>query len=207
MAEPFAVWSLYCPEPYTPDDQRVPVVRALVAFFAEHEEFVSLVQPPHARALAAPSDGRGPVGARARACAQEEARTHARLTMNYMQLCALIPVAEFPSVLRDEPTMVLGCLALAAHTALLARPGEGAAELPKLVVRLTNYRPMTSLRNIKSNMVDKFLCVRGNVVRVSSIKPLVTKMSFRCPRCSAVQTRAFPDGKYNPPTACEVRRV
>ena len=102
---------------------------------------------------------------------------------------------------------------------------------------MLNYTPLTPLRNLKSNFVgmpspfwchssswflphaiDKFVALRGNVVRVSSIKPLVTSMAFDCPRCgnrttvkfsglllrmNAFSWLVFLDGRYNPPSACE----
>lgn len=67
---------------------------------------------------------------------------------------------------------------------------------------------------------DKYVSLRGNVVRASNIKPLVTGMYFDCTKCDLRTFRAFTgtgqrlfrmisrlavlvDGKYNPPTACE----
>lgn len=38
-----------------------------------------------------------------------------RLTLDFVQLQADIPVSDFGSVLKDEPTTVLSCLAIAAH--------------------------------------------------------------------------------------------
>jgi len=44
--------------------------------------------------------------------------------------------------------------------------------------------------------------VRGTVVRVSNIKPLVTQMAFSCGRCEAEFEVRFVDGKYKLPTKC-----
>lgn len=38
--------------------------------------------------------------------------------------------------------------------------------------------------------------IRGTVVRVSNIKPLVTKLCFVCVRCSTRQQVHLPDGMF-----------
>lgn len=40
------------------------------------------------------------------------------------------------------------------------------------------------------------------MVRISSITPVVTQMSFVCSNCQAIQTINFLDGKYRVPTKC-----
>lgn len=45
------------------------------------------------------------------------------------------------------------------------------------------------------------MSVRGTVVRVSGIRPLILQMDFACARCGAVATCRFPDGKFTPPQA------
>lgn len=53
-------------------------------------------------------------------------------------------------------------------------------------------------------MTDKFVSVRGTVVKVSTVKPLVVQMSFDCAKCKSHITRSFPDGKFSPPSFCEL---
>jgi DNA replicative helicase MCM subunit Mcm2 (Cdc46/Mcm family) len=48
----------------------------------------------------------------------------------------------------------------------------------------------------------KFVSIRGTVVRVSNIKPLVLRMNFKCSRCQAELTQIFVDGKFSMPTKC-----
>ncbi|XP_028409648.1 DNA helicase MCM8-like isoform X2 [Dendronephthya gigantea] len=49
----------------------------------------------------------------------------------------------------------------------------------------------------------KFVAIRGTVVRVSSVKPLVTHMAFLCNVCKETQVLLLSDGKYKLPTKCE----
>ena len=46
------------------------------------------------------------------------------------------------------------------------------------------------------------MTVKGNVVRVAGVRPLVKRMAFVCPRCGETVTCHFVDGKYEPPNAC-----
>ncbi|KAJ3083726.1 DNA replication licensing factor mcm8, partial [Quaeritorhiza haematococci] len=48
----------------------------------------------------------------------------------------------------------------------------------------------------------KFISLRGTIVRVSSVKPIVSQMSFQCTTCNTSQTLIFTDGKYKQPTRC-----
>ena len=45
------------------------------------------------------------------------------------------------------------------------------------------------------------MSVRGTVVRVSGIKPLILQMDFACARCGVLMTCRFTDGKFTPPQA------
>ena len=42
-----------------------------------------------------------------------------------------------------------------------------------VVVRFFNYNQIFPLSQIKSHLINKFVCLRGTVLRVSSIKVLV----------------------------------
>lgn len=53
-------------------------------------------------------------------------------------------------------------------------------------------------------MTDKLVSVRGTVVKVSTVRPLVVQMSFHCAKCKTEITRIFPDGKFLPPQSCDL---
>lgn len=53
-------------------------------------------------------------------------------------------------------------------------------------------------------MADKLVSVRGSVVKVSTVRPLVVQMSFDCAKCKTNISRIFPDGKFSPPTICDM---
>lgn len=122
------------------------------------------------------------------------------MDIEFQRLEEDIPIADFVKVLKDQPATILAVLAVSCHRALLRL--RFPVQVHRLVVRLRNYGPTTSLRRLKSNFVDKFIALRGNVVRVSNIKPLVQRMSFRCASCGVLLRQVFSDGKFSPPTGC-----
>jgi len=48
---------------------------------------------------------------------------------------------------------------------------------------------------IKSHLIGKFVCLRGTVLRVSSIKVLVESIQFQCHDCKSKILIHFIDGK------------
>ena len=90
------------------------------------------------------------------------------------------------------------------------------------------WRWLTPLSGCVVPASGKFVSIRGNVIRVSSVRPLVIKMNFTCAKCTEVlvvgcvtplfflacQVAAleplwracrFPDGKYEPPLRCPTK--
>ncbi|XP_040836911.1 DNA helicase MCM8 isoform X2 [Ochotona curzoniae] len=134
------------------------------------------------------------------------------------KLTNLIP--NIAHELRDAPERTLACMGLAIHQVLTKDLERHAAELqaqeglpqdrgtivnvPHVHARVYNYEPLTQLKNVRANCYGKYVALRGTVVRVSNIKPLCTKMAFRCASCGKVQSFPLPDGKYSLPTKCPV---
>ncbi|PKI62194.1 hypothetical protein CRG98_017567 [Punica granatum] len=75
----------------------------------------------------------------------------------------------------------------------------------KINIRLYNYpESMIALKNLKAAYIDKLISVRGTVVKVSTVRPLVVRMSFDCAKCKTSISRIFPDGKFSPPAICNL---
>lgn len=53
-------------------------------------------------------------------------------------------------------------------------------------------------------LTDKLVSVRGTVVKASTVRPLVVEMSFECGKCKQRIRRIFPDGKFSPPSICNL---
>jgi DNA helicase MCM8 len=92
---------------------------------------------------------------------------------------------------------------LAAHQVIFRY--SGLTGLPysdrQIVIRISNYQ-ITPLCDIRANYIDKFISIKGTVVRVSPIKPIVFGIEFICERCGARIPMIFPDGRWKVPTKC-----
>ena len=78
-----------------------------------------------------------------------------------------------------------------------------ATVVEKINVRLMRFRPITRLRRLKADRIGTYVAVRGTVLRVSGVRPLVRQMDFSCSKCGVGITRAFLEGKFSPPNSCE----
>lgn len=58
------------------------------------------------------------------------------------------------------------------------------------------------IRQLKSNLIGKLATVRGTVVRMSPIRPLITSIEFTCKKCGRMIVCNFEDGRYTPPQKC-----
>ncbi|MFS8004447.1 putative DNA helicase [Helianthus anomalus] len=56
----------------------------------------------------------------------------------------------------------------------------------------------------QNNVAERLVSVRGTVIKVSTVKPLVVQMSFVCTKCGTTISRDFPDGKFSPPSVCVI---
>ncbi|KAG2441933.1 hypothetical protein HXX76_003538 [Chlamydomonas incerta] len=80
---------------------------------------------------------------------------------------------------------------------------NGAPPPGRIVVRLYNHpASLTHIRALKSSSIGKLVTLRGTVVRMTPVRPLVTHMDFVCAKCGSRTTQAFTDGVYALPTKC-----
>ena len=84
-----------------------------------------------------------------------------------------------------------------------ARKRNVLVDRTKITVRLHGVTPVLPIAAVKAELVNQFVSVVGTVVRVSAIKPLVTRCDFVCAKCNEATSRAFPEGKFTPPQGCE----
>eukprot|EP01083_Nonionella_stella_P120737 362060_1 len=172
-------WKLYFPEDEdSPNDPKIPTIRAIIAWFSEDRQKNEYLRPQ-----------------------VEQLSQYNRLTLDLKRMeFDSFPVKDFLSFLWDQPSVLLPCLGIAVHQVLLA--DRVPYEISKIHVRITRFEPLTPLRQIKANFVEKFVSIRGNVIRTSSVRPLITGMTFSCPQCGNQEFRHFRDGRYDPPDVC-----
>ncbi|KAJ3299798.1 DNA replication licensing factor mcm8 [Borealophlyctis nickersoniae] len=91
--------------------------------------------------------------------------------VNYEHLRRTVNSDEIEWRLKSQPANLLACMAVAADEASLRTANANDVD-SRIVVRLTHYDDATPLKDLKANLMGKFISVRGTVVRVSSVKPI-----------------------------------
>ncbi|TYK25105.1 putative DNA helicase MCM8 isoform X1 [Cucumis melo var. makuwa] len=127
------------------------------------------------------------------------------LSIDFQQFRKIWDQHDFYIMLEENPKVALKCMSAAIHQVMRTKWVHNLEDVAKILVRLHNYsESMLALKNLKAAYIDKFVSVRGTVVKVSTVKPLVVQMSFDCAKCKSHITRSFPDGKFSPPSFCEL---
>ncbi|KAG6437372.1 hypothetical protein SASPL_102287 [Salvia splendens] len=125
------------------------------------------------------------------------------LPLDFQHFKKACNIEEFYVALLEKPKQALLCMSAALHKVYFGKEDlmeEGA----KVTIRLHNHQEsMIALKNLKAAYIDRLVSVRGTVVKVSTVRPLVIQMSFSCAKCGTTMTYVFPDGKFSLPTKCE----
>ncbi|OQU78151.1 hypothetical protein SORBI_3009G166400 [Sorghum bicolor] len=119
------------------------------------------------------------------------------LPMDFQQLQELCVFIK--DKLNESPKEVLLCMGLAAHLVLCL------SKTNKINIRLYNTGEAIALKNLKAAFIKKLVTVRGTVLKVSTVKPIVLQMKFRCMKCGKEIPRVFSDGKFSPPVSCTIQ--
>ncbi|KAK9824829.1 hypothetical protein WJX81_003431 [Elliptochloris bilobata] len=174
---------------FTPDDRRSLLIYDLISFFKDGCMGWHMLAPlqRHGNRLA--------------------------LQLDYMSLQQQCQSPDLVPALDMQPAEGLGCLGAAVYEVLFHTCHHRALENGfllkglqpcKVAIRLVNCpQAATHIRQLRSSSVGRLVSIRGTVVRVSGIRPLVVQMDFACGKCGATMTCAFPDGKFTPPQRCD----
>uniref|UniRef100_A0A8C6UNX6 DNA helicase MCM8 n=1 Tax=Neogobius melanostomus TaxID=47308 RepID=A0A8C6UNX6_9GOBI len=151
---------------------------------------------------------------------KDEIERQGSILVDYAELISdQMVIQELPDLakeLKEQPEMILKCLGVAIHQVLTTDLERQAAELqgdelpvttplisiPHISARLYNYEPLTPLRLLRASVFGRLVCVRGTVVRVSNIRPLCTRLAFRCLGCSQTHALTLQHSNYTTPTKC-----
>jgi len=121
--------------------------------------------------------------------------------INIHKLSKIIPFPDFKQILTTRPMEVTNAIGMALSR--IANEKCPYLEIPIIKEpRFYHLHSYTSFGDIKSNVVGQLIAIRGHVIRVSSLKPLLLKGKFRCPKCRNDTIEWFEDGIFNPPEVC-----
>ncbi|KAK6943754.1 MCM, AAA-lid domain [Dillenia turbinata] len=125
------------------------------------------------------------------------------LSLDFQQFRKICDVQEFYATLETCPKGAILCMRVAVHKVLLDKWEYMLEDGIRINIRLHNYpESMIALKILKAAYIDRLVSVRGTVVKVSTVRPLVLGMSFSCAKCGSEIYRNFPDGKFSPPPTC-----
>lgn len=87
----------------------------------------------------------------------------------------------------NHPSESIGCMTAAA---MIVSAVNGVVN-SHLRVRIQNYGPLTPFKDIKANLVNKLVAVKGTIIRVGGIRSMVMKMTFECDLCGSTVQMVF----------------
>ena len=95
----------------------------------------------------------------------------------------------------------LACALLQRHTPKLHENIESPAMRP-VDVELVAPELDQPVQAVRSEMIDRYIGLRGTVVRAANISPLITELSFTCGRCSTEVVMKAVEGRFEYPSSC-----
>lgn len=72
----------------------------------------------------------------------------------------------------------------------------------QLIIRFYHVRPQMRMMDVRTSMAYKFLTIKGHVVKARPKRLRVVTADFSCPKCGAVTTHSFSQGRYSIPARC-----
>ncbi|KAL3531896.1 hypothetical protein ACH5RR_005417 [Cinchona calisaya] len=129
------------------------------------------------------------------------------LPLDFEEFEKICQIKELYGALEEKPKDALLCVSAAVHKVLFMKwDSNKLDDFTKINIRLHKYpESMIALKNLKAAYIDRLVSVRGTVVKVSTVRPLVRQMTFVCARCGTNIVRDFPDGKFSPPSVCIIQ--
>ncbi|KAM0850012.1 hypothetical protein ACQ4PT_053363 [Festuca glaucescens] len=128
------------------------------------------------------------------------------LPIDFQQLKNLCHGTDLLDALKKNPKEALLCMGAAVHLYKGSGKGFQLNNIEKVNIRLYNHTETNiALKNLKAAYIKKLVTVRGTVVKVSTVKPLVMELDFHCMKCATVIRRVFSDGKFSPPASCIIQ--
>jgi DNA replicative helicase MCM subunit Mcm2 (Cdc46/Mcm family) len=90
-----------------------------------------------------------------------------------------------------------------SHAAQLQSSRGHVCRPARVTVRLVNFsQSALHIRQLKAPCIGKLATIKGTIIRISPVKPMITCMDLMCGKCGSQVACGFPDGKYMPPTKC-----
>ena len=122
--------------------------------------------------------------------------------VNYSTLkeCKENNIVQLLDYIYENPTDVIGALAMALDTVRFYV--KKITKRKEVIPRFINYNKLFPLSTIKSHCINKFLCIKGTVLRISTTKILLRSIVFECNDWKEKILMNLTDGKWQQPIKC-----
>ncbi|CAI2384338.1 unnamed protein product [Moneuplotes crassus] len=122
--------------------------------------------------------------------------------VNYSTLinCGDNNVTQLCSYVYENPGQIINTLGVALDCVRYY-----VKKIPKrkeIKPRFTNYNKLFPLSSVKAQCLGHFICIKGTVLRISTIKVLVKSIIFTCNDCKQKISMDLLDGVWNTPNSC-----
>ncbi|KAL3909406.1 MAG: hypothetical protein SGILL_008100 [Bacillariaceae sp.] len=72
----------------------------------------------------------------------------------------------------------------------------------QIVTRFVHVSPQLNMADVKTGLVNKFISVKGHVVKAKPRRLRVATSDFSCQKCGSIVPHSFEQGKFSVPTRC-----
>ena len=135
----------------------------------------------------------------------EEFIGHSEVEMKIQldDLIELIDEENFKEILFDKPEIIIPSIEYTMHhVALITSTHPEQLMDCRCYVRIQIPKPTHTIKELKASTIGKLICIKGTVIKASSIKPFLRSMIFQCSTCKSEKEITFRDGKYVVPKKC-----
>lgn len=94
----------------------------------------------------------------------------------------------------------LAHMLLQRHNPQLSETANSAAR--PIDVELVAPELDQAVQAVRSELIDRYVGLRGSVVRAANIAPLITELNFTCSRCSSEVAVTTVEGRFEYPASC-----
>ena len=107
---------------------------------------------------------------------------------------------NFQEDFKADGDLITGIFGLALQQVILTKVEN--PHFPRVKARIVDLEPLTPIKDVKTALYGKTVCVQGTIVRVSNVRPAVAWLAFECVSCGHVQSVYQPSGKFVQPLNC-----
>lgn len=113
---------------------------------------------------------------------------------------------NFKTEIFENADKCLKCMELAMHQTLIAFQEKKVLQedvgIRLMHMRLFNVEPVRQIKDLKANLFEKLVTLKGTVIKISTPRLYCQYLAFKCGTCECIQVLKQIDGNYTLPIKC-----